>query len=107
MIEDVVTELHGDQSWWTGRTSGGEHGAFPSNHVELIEDENVQVKVDKGICARAVHDWDAEDDTELSFVAGDMIHAITTELHGDSTWWIGSTRDGQRGSFPANHVERM
>ena len=100
MIEDVTTELHGDKSWWTGRTSNGKHGAFPANHVNLIED-------DKGTCARAVHDWAAQDDAEISFAAGDIIEEITTELHGDTTWWIGRTRNGQHGSFPANHVERI
>jgi len=49
---------------------------------------------------RALYDFDAEDATELSFRAGDII----TIIKKSQDWWEGELR-GKRGLFPGNYVE--
>ncbi|XP_032806690.2 drebrin-like protein B isoform X2 [Petromyzon marinus] len=55
-----------------------------------------------GQCARALYDYQAADDTEISFDPGDLISNIEQI---DDGWWNGSGPDGSRGMFPANYVE--
>lgn len=59
---------------------------------------------DSGIQARALYDYQAADDTEISFDPGDLITHI--ELV-DEGWWQGLSPDGVYGLFPANYVERL
>ncbi|KAJ8248685.1 hypothetical protein COCON_G00233560 [Conger conger] len=59
-------------------------------------------KDDSGISARALYDYQAADDTEISFGATDIITGIST--NGDG-WWKGYNPDGCYGLFPANYVE--
>lgn len=49
---------------------------------------------------RALYDFDAEDGTELSFRAGDVI----TIIKKSQDWWEGEL-NGRRGLFPGNYVE--
>jgi len=49
---------------------------------------------------RALYDFDAEDATELSFRAGDVINIIKKS----QDWWEGEL-NGRRGLFPGNYVE--
>ena len=52
--------------------------------------------------ARALYDYDADDDTEISFLPGDVITEID---QFDPGWWTGKGPDGKIGMFPANYVE--
>ncbi|XP_063167472.1 drebrin-like protein isoform X2 [Candoia aspera] len=56
----------------------------------------------KGICARALYDYQAADDTEISF---DPENIITNIEMIDEGWWRGYDPDGHFGMFPANYVE--
>uniref|UniRef100_A0A8C6X699 Drebrin like n=1 Tax=Naja naja TaxID=35670 RepID=A0A8C6X699_NAJNA len=56
----------------------------------------------KGICARALYDYQAADDTEISF---DPENIITNIEMIDEGWWRGYGPDGHFGMFPANYVE--
>ncbi|KAM3830969.1 drebrin-like protein isoform 2-T3 [Vipera latastei] len=56
----------------------------------------------KGICARALYDYQAADDTEISF---DPENVITNIEMIDEGWWRGYGPDGHFGMFPANYVE--
>lgn len=54
--------------------------------------------------ARAVYDYEATEDNEISFTEGDLI----TELEEvDEGWWSGKAPNGQVGLFPSNYVERV
>lgn len=54
---------------------------------------------------RAMYDYDAQDDDEISFRDGDSI--IDTEPI-DEGWMYGTVeRTGKRGMLPANYVERV
>ncbi|XP_003739768.1 drebrin-like protein B [Galendromus occidentalis] len=60
------------------------------------------VPLDKGQCARALYDYRAADDTEISFDPNDIISNIDQI---DEGWWQGVAPDGMFGLFPANYVE--
>ncbi|KAF3695975.1 Drebrin-like protein Cervical SH3P7 [Channa argus] len=58
----------------------------------------------RGTCARALYDYQAADDTEISFDPDDIITGI--EMIDDG-WWRGYGPDGHFGMFPANYVELL
>ncbi|XP_069380128.1 drebrin-like b isoform X5 [Paralichthys olivaceus] len=57
---------------------------------------------DKGVSARALYDYQAADETEISFDPEDIITGIEMI---DEGWWRGYAPDGHFGMFPANYVE--
>jgi len=82
-----------------GATTSGK--AMPTE-----EDENVAAwrayLQGKGLCARALYDYQAADETEITFDPGEIVTQIDQI---DEGWWIGDAPDGHRGMFPANYVE--
>ncbi|KAJ8910282.1 hypothetical protein NQ315_016099 [Exocentrus adspersus] len=82
-----------------------------SNTIETVEQITDQQFVDEYIYglsnplfrARALYDYQAADDTEISFDPGDI---ITNIEQVDEGWWQGLAPDGiTYGLFPANYVE--
>ncbi|XP_076586957.1 drebrin-like b isoform X7 [Chaetodon auriga] len=69
-----------------------------SNSYEVTAEE----ASDRGTCARALYDYQAADDTEISFDPDDIITGIEMI---DEGWWRGYGPDGHFGMFPANYVE--
>mmetsp|Transcript_9470 Transcript_9470/g.13046 ORF Transcript_9470/g.13046 Transcript_9470/m.13046 type:complete len:514 (+) Transcript_9470:59-1600(+) len=53
--------------------------------------------------ARAVFDYDATEENELSFKEGDILLITRTD---DSGWWVGKL-DGKVGLFPGNYCELL
>uniref|UniRef100_A0A672RN77 Drebrin n=1 Tax=Sinocyclocheilus grahami TaxID=75366 RepID=A0A672RN77_SINGR len=66
--------------------------------------ENGESSAERLLRVRALYDYQAEDDTELSFEPGDIISDVETI---DKAWWRGSSKDGRQGLFPANYVETI
>ncbi|XP_042580489.1 drebrin-like protein B isoform X2 [Cyprinus carpio] len=66
--------------------------------------ENGESSPERLLRVRALYDYQAEDDTELSFEPGDIISDVETI---DKAWWRGSSKDGRQGLFPANYVETI
>ncbi|XP_071372721.1 drebrin-like protein B [Centroberyx affinis] len=56
------------------------------------------------LSARALYDYQAADDTEISFDPDDVITGIEMV---DEGWWRGYGPDGHYGMFPANYVELL
>ncbi|XP_043273722.1 drebrin-like protein [Venturia canescens] len=81
-LNNVETELY-------NQLSGGE--------PYLYFDPN-----NEGMKARALYDYQAADDTEITFDPGDIITHIDAI---DEGWWQGLGPDGTYGLFPANYVE--
>ncbi|XP_067262212.1 drebrin-like protein A isoform X2 [Chanodichthys erythropterus] len=71
--------------------------------TELVT-ENGETSPERLLRVRALYDYQAEDDTELSFEPGDIISDVETI---DKAWWRGSSKDGRQGLFPANFVETI
>ncbi|KAL2809878.1 hypothetical protein BJX63DRAFT_404032 [Aspergillus granulosus] len=128
---EYVTEIDMvDKDWWLGVNARGERGLFPSNYVEVIEDdkqthlesetqphaaiptapEPVADPVPEPVSpvgsrskptATALYDYEAAEDNELSFPDG---VEITNIEFPDDDWWYGEYR-GKTGLFPANYVQ--
>nr|ABO33305.1 AbpA [Aspergillus nidulans] len=122
---EFVTEIEMvDKDWWLGSNAQGERGLFPSNYVELLEDGR-QSRAESDTrpadahesealadptptsgshvkpTAKALYDYEAAEDNELSFPEGAEI--INIEFPDDD-WWLGEFR-GKTGLFPANYVQ--
>ncbi|WYZ34871.1 hypothetical protein EsH8_I_001147 [Colletotrichum jinshuiense] len=119
---DYVTNIEMvDDDWWMGTNSRGESGLFPSNYVELVDDEPEPAPAARsapppapapaqaepepaaagGRTATALFDYEAAEDNELSFPENGKI----TDLEfPDEDWWFG-TYGGKQGLFPANYVQ--
>ncbi|CUS10497.1 unnamed protein product [Tuber aestivum] len=110
-----------DEDWWAGRNAAGEHGLFPSNYVELMEDTVVarspQAPVDRSELkpqspqpqalgpsetAIALYDYEAAEENELSFPEDAIIEDLEFP---DEDWWFG-TYKGNRGLFVAGKLRR-
>uniref|UniRef100_A0A3B4UX54 Drebrin n=1 Tax=Seriola dumerili TaxID=41447 RepID=A0A3B4UX54_SERDU len=63
-----------------------------------------QVLAERQMCVRALYDYQAEDESEISFEPGDIIRDVETV---DKAWWRGWSKDGRQGLFPANYVETI
>uniref|UniRef100_A0A3Q3LS63 Drebrin-like b n=1 Tax=Mastacembelus armatus TaxID=205130 RepID=A0A3Q3LS63_9TELE len=69
-----------------------------NNSYEVAAEETSH----RGVCARALYDYQAADDTEISFDPDDIITGIEMI---DEGWWRGYCPNGHFGMFPANYVE--
>uniref|UniRef100_A0A8B9SG06 Drebrin like n=1 Tax=Apteryx owenii TaxID=8824 RepID=A0A8B9SG06_APTOW len=80
----------------------------PQDHVDgakydySVEYQQTPDLTGKGLCARALYDYQAADNTEISF---DPENIITNIEMIDEGWWRGYGPDGHFGMFPANYVE--
>ncbi|EEB19950.1 dab2-interacting protein, putative [Pediculus humanus corporis] len=122
---DFLSEV--EDGWWKGKL-GNKIGVFPSNFVELNNDESschsegevsaplsspdsttvfddapvLPPKPIKETC-KALYTYDAMNKDELTLRKDDVITIITKEV-GDKGWWKGELR-GKIGLFPDNFVE--
>ena len=87
---DYVTNIEMvDENWWMGTNKHGESGLFPSNYVELVEEEDIRHEPHKsetqhesdahktdghsgpeqgqGYTATALYDYEAAEENELTF----------------------------------------
>ncbi|XP_077354538.1 drebrin-like protein B [Festucalex cinctus] len=66
------------------------------------DDADANDDAGQNVRARAVYDYQAADDTEITFDPDDIITGIEMV---DEGWWRGYGPDGHYGMFPANYVE--
>ncbi|XP_072244203.1 uncharacterized protein [Leuresthes tenuis] len=78
---------------------------------DIIEDREQNISengqedsAERHMCVRALYDYQAEDESEISFEPGDIIRDVETV---DKAWWRGWSKDGRQGLFPANYVETI
>ncbi|CAJ0580811.1 unnamed protein product, partial [Mesorhabditis spiculigera] len=79
----------------------------PSPEPEPVELSNYYdtvpvISTTSGTQARALWDYQAEDETEISFDPDDLISEIEMV---DDGWWRGKNKHGQVGLFPGNYVQ--
>uniref|UniRef100_A0A1A8RTB3 Uncharacterized protein n=1 Tax=Nothobranchius rachovii TaxID=451742 RepID=A0A1A8RTB3_9TELE len=72
--------------------------------IQEISENGQEDSADQRVCVRALYDYQAEDETEISFEPGDIIKDVETV---DKAWWRGWSKDGRQGLFPANYVETI
>ncbi|KAJ8404500.1 hypothetical protein AAFF_G00337670 [Aldrovandia affinis] len=66
--------------------------------------EESSLDTDGQLLVRALYDYQAEDESELSLEPGDIISSVKAV---DKAWWRGCSKDGRQGLFPANYVETI
>ncbi|XP_071263545.1 SH3 domain-containing protein 19-like [Salvelinus alpinus] len=102
----ILVTQHVDAEWCSGRLNGRE-GFFPTAFVETssgnspVLDRQQCVTNGEGSRGKALFDFTAECDEELSLKAGDVI----TNLESiDDEWFLGELR-GKRALVPKNYME--
>lgn len=100
LINELKAEVEAEQN--------GQNGAATTTTEPLAQeffDPNATIDLsdeDNMIKARALYDYQAADESEISFDPGDIITHIDQI---DEGWWQGLAPDGSYGLFPANYVE--
>ncbi|XP_021361152.1 drebrin-like protein B [Mizuhopecten yessoensis] len=92
---DVVPSVHVDQPQY-------DEGELEAYQQQAEEQEQARVAQSQGQCARALYDYQASDETEITFDPDDIILNIDQI---DPGWWMGTDPSGKHGMFPANYVE--
>ncbi|XP_043537111.1 drebrin-like b isoform X4 [Chiloscyllium plagiosum] len=88
-----------DSSKLVDADAGGQVAAEDNNSCQPVAETQYQ-----GLCARALYDYQAADETEISFDPDDILTSIEQI---DEGWWRGYAVDGSFGMFPANYVELL
>jgi hypothetical protein len=105
---ELITLLEeNDSGWWRGRLANGSEGLFPSNFVEEQGKDPVVTGTGSNVINanyKALYDYDAEDNTEISIKENDMLF-VESEKDG---WYYGYRQSdpSQKGNFPSNFVEK-
>ncbi|CAL8405622.1 unnamed protein product [Arctogadus glacialis] len=73
-------------------------------YEDLYEEVPNSTVEDQTLKARALYNYQAVDDTEISFNPHDLITGIEMV---DKGWWRGYAPNGHNGLFPANYVELL
>uniref|UniRef100_A0A0B7AS67 Coactosin-like protein n=1 Tax=Arion vulgaris TaxID=1028688 RepID=A0A0B7AS67_9EUPU len=106
--EKRVPSFHEDYTAEQHHAETQSHRVSGAQHFEEVEEDEQQavpassLTADQGKCARALYDYQAADDTEISFDPDDIITNIE-EI--DDGWWQGFAPNGAYGMFPSNYVE--
>uniref|UniRef100_A0A1Q3G4Z0 Putative drebrin n=1 Tax=Culex tarsalis TaxID=7177 RepID=A0A1Q3G4Z0_CULTA len=101
LIAELKAEMEAEERERNGLPSATEPEAAPQEYfdpnatIDLTDEDNM-------IRARALYDYQAADESEISFDPGDVITHIDQI---DEGWWQGLAPDGTYGLFPANYVE--
>jgi len=108
--EKITLLEENDSGWWRGKLANGAEGLFPSNFVEEVGKAAATGGVPSGENAinaeyKAIYDYDAEDNTEISIKESDALF-VETEKDG---WYYGyrKVEPNKKGNFPSNFVERV
>jgi len=101
--ETVFLVEKDDSGWWRGRNNKGQEGLFPSNFVEIVGEEGNSGSVEINKDFKALYNYEAEDDTELTIKEGEILRVIS-ETDG---WYFGANGQGKEGNFPSNFVELL
>ncbi|KAM8886554.1 uncharacterized protein AB9W97_013591 isoform 2-T2 [Spinachia spinachia] len=83
---------------------GGDQNEEEEEEEPVISENGQEVLAKQQMCVRALYDYQAEDESEISFEPGDIIKDVETV---DTAWWRGWSKDGCQGLFPANYVETI
>lgn len=112
---DVVEE--DDGSGWTlvRSTLTGKQGLAPTSYLEITKNDDGVKKKGPSVAPRrgakrvqyveALYDYTADEDNELSILAGDKIVLIQEDTDGSG--WTEGELNGERGLFPTSYVRKV
>ncbi|KAJ8285468.1 hypothetical protein GJAV_G00027140, partial [Gymnothorax javanicus] len=80
------------------------HDGKRDDFITKNTENGEEVPLDEQLCVRALYNYHAEDESELSLEPGDIISSVETV---DKAWFRGCSKDGRQGLFPANYVETI
>ncbi|XP_029916976.1 drebrin-like protein [Myripristis murdjan] len=100
----VCYDLHGTVKEVEEEEEEEEDEEDAEDQGEEIPENGQMATPERQMCVRALYDYQAEDETEISFEPGDIISDVETI---DKAWWRGCSKDGRQGLFPANYVETI
>ncbi|KAG0292801.1 hypothetical protein BGZ98_002458 [Dissophora globulifera] len=103
---DVVTMVEGDDGsgWVTCQVHGAEPGLIPASYIEIEQFYEAPSEAGPVQQVRALYDYDAQFDLELTIHQGDVIVLTSTDC--SDGWWEG-TLNGVTAQFPASYVETI
>lgn len=100
---DENTPAHHDL-YQEAQPVGRDEELYENVQYTLPVEETHMAASGQGISARAIYDYQAVDNTEITFDPDDIITGI--EMIDDG-WWRGFGPNGQYGMFPSNYVELL
>nr|XP_015218878.1 PREDICTED: drebrin-like protein A [Lepisosteus oculatus] len=105
---DLSAPVVSESSLCAVRHDGMEEDSMVQEQEQEVqkEEENGEEspEPERKLCVRALCDYQAEDDSELSLEPGDIISVVEAV---DQAWWRGCSKDGRQGLFPAKYVEPL
>lgn len=113
--EQVTVLEKSIDGWWKGRRQDNNMGWFPSNYVEIIEqNENdapeystaamLEPRINEQENVVALYAFTGSTPEELSFEKGDRL-VIINKPGDDPDWWRAQNERGQIGLVPQNYVQ--
>lgn len=113
--EQVTVLEKSIDGWWKGRRQDSNMGWFPSNYVEIIEqNENnapeystaamLEPRINEQENVVALYAFTGSTPEELSFEKGDRL-VIINKPGDDPDWWRAQNERGQIGLVPQNYVQ--
>jgi len=100
-----------ENQWWTGKnTSTGKTGQFPVVFTKgwdgsKTSTTKASTQKEKVLKVKALYDYEATCEGELSISVGDII-TVTNTNTGSSSWWEGTGPKGH-GQFPSMYVQEL
>jgi len=100
-----------ENQWWTGKnTSTGKTGQFPVVFTKgwdgsKTNTTKASTQKEKVLKVKALYDYEATCEGELSISVGDII-TVTNTNTGSSSWWEGTGPKGH-GQFPSMYVQEL
>ncbi|KAI8603269.1 hypothetical protein EDD21DRAFT_42808 [Dissophora ornata] len=103
---NVVTVVEGDDGsgWVMCRLKGSAPGLVPGSYIEIEQFYEARSEAGAVQKVRALYDYDAQSDLELTIRQGEVIVLTSTDC--SEGWWEGTLR-GVTAQFPASYVEAL
>lgn len=111
--EQVTVLEKSNDGWWKGRKLDNSVGWFPSNYVEIIEqNENTEYstaamlepRIQEQETVVAIYAFTGSTQVELSFEKGERL-VIIDKPGDDPDWWRAQNERGDVGLVPQNYVQ--